>query len=226
MTPEHLDHAARTQGLRLRGVLSPEPNDGLSSDMRSVVLLGPDEPRFWPLFEASTEARDGAPDPLDRWSKRVIGALAHDWGGQAVFPADGPPYPPFLRWAEASGQCWPSPVGLLVHDAAGLMISFRGAVALAQALSRPELQPKPCHTCAKPCLTACPVGALGEGHAYDVPRCQAHVASDDGIACRSGCLVRRACPVARDFSRLPAQSAFHMAAFMRNYPGFTADPTD
>ena len=79
----------------------------------SVLLLGPREPGFWPAFTASPEYADGNPDPIDRWSKRVIGALARRWQGRAVFPSDGPPYPPFIRWALASGRVWQSPAGLL-----------------------------------------------------------------------------------------------------------------
>ncbi len=219
MTLEALDRAAKAQGLALRGALHPGPKDAAPEGCATVVLLGPDEPGFWTRFSASDEYSDGASDPLDRWSKRVIGRLAKDWDGSAIFPSDGPPYPPFLRWAEASARCWPAPVGLLVHDAAGLFVSFRGALALPVRLDLPPPPAKPCDTCAAPCVAACPVGALGPDQGYDVPRCQAHVASPQGAPCRDGCLVRRACPVAQDFERLPVQSRFHMAAFMQNYRG-------
>ena len=122
-----------------------------------------------------------------------------------------------LQWAVDSGRCWPSPVGLLVHDEAGLFLSFRGALALPDRLDLAAPPTRPCDTCAAPCTTACPVSALAERQAYDVSRCQAHVASPEGAACRQGCLVRRACPVAKDFQRRTEQSTFHMSAFMRHY---------
>ncbi|WP_342745306.1 ferredoxin [Puniceibacterium sediminis] len=180
-------------------------------------MFGPDEPRFWQVFSQSPEHGDGDLDPLDRWSKRVIGALARLWHGQAIFPSDGPPYPPFLRWAQATGRCWPSPTGLLVHDKTGLMVSFRGAIALPDQLELPFAPPAPCPDCtARPCETACPVGALAADRPYDVNACRTHVMSAAGVDCRrNGCLTRRACPVSRQQDRNPAQAAFHMAAFVK-----------
>ncbi len=195
----------QAQGLTLLG----QARDGAAF----VALLGPDEPGFWPLFSASREYGNGAPDPLDRWSKRVIGTLANELGVEAVFPSDGPPYPPFLQWARDSGRCHVSPVGLLVHDRAGLWLSFRGALLLPRALEMPRAQPSPCIGCARPCLAACPAGALGRAP-YDVAACHAWLDQPAGDACmEAGCAVRRACPVGAAYGRVAAQSAFHMKAF-------------
>lgn len=212
-----LSAAARARGLALRGAFHPGPGDAAPDGTGTLVMLGPDEPRFWPVFTAAPEYQDGAPDPLDRWSRRVIDALAQQIGAQAIYPSDGPPYAPFIRWAERTGTAWPSPVGPLVQAEAGLFISYRAALALPARLPLPVPAAQPCPACHKPCTTACPVGALSPDHLYDVPRCKEHVASPEGAACREGCLVRRACPVAVDFARLPAQSAFHQAAFMRSW---------
>lgn len=216
MTLSELDTAARALGLALRGAFHPTESDGAPDGTGTLVMLGPDEPQFWTIFTESAEYRDGRPHPLDRWSKRSVGALGAAFGGTGVFPYDGPPYAPFLHWAGRSEECWPSPVGLLVHETAGLFISFRAALALRQKLDlAPPPHASPCVTCAdRPCTTACPVGALAEGQPYDVPACIAHIRSPEGAACRQGCLVRRACPVSRRFGRLPEQSAFHMRAFL------------
>jgi hypothetical protein len=177
----------------------------------TISLIGPDEPRFWTIFTASPEYQDDAPAPMDRWSKRVITDIATTLDAQALFPFGGPPFAPFFTWAKTSGRFWASPIGFLVHDDAGLFTSFRGALRW----SKPALigtGAKPCDTCAQPCATACPVGAFDDG--YDVAACKAHVASDAGIACRTrGCLARSSCPVGKG-TRLPAQSAFHMEAFL------------
>ncbi len=176
----------------------------------SMVLLGPREPDFWPAFTASPEYADGAPDPLDRWSHRVIGALAQHWGGDALFPSDGPPFPPFIAWALASGTVWNAPVGLLVHERQGLWLSFRGAVRLPGRL--PARQGvNPCTACPRPCETACPVGAL-TAKGYDVAACHAHLDTDDTCLSR-GCATRRACPIGRAYGRREVQSRFHMKAF-------------
>ena len=108
-----------------------------------------------------------APDPVDRWSRRVVGRLACDLGAKALFPFGGPPYHAVLSWALRTGSVWESPVRLLVHGTQGLMVSFRGALALKEVVDLPPPPARPCDTCARPCLTACPVGAL-TGAGYDV----------------------------------------------------------
>lgn len=181
----------------------------------TVVLLGPREPGFWAAFSASCEYQDGEPDPLDRWSKRVISDLAEKLDGAAIFPSDGPPYAPFMTWAVDSGQAWQSPVGMLVHARAGLMVSYRGALRLPELYELPSPAAKPCESCAQPCLEACPVAALNASHVYDVPACKTHASAPEGISCRTeGCLVRRICPVSQTHGRLPEQSAFHMRSFL------------
>ena len=177
-------------------------------------MLGPAEPGFWPHVRAAPEFADGAPDPLDRWSARVIGDCARRIGATALFPFGGPPYRPFIAWARRTGRAWPSPVGLLVHDRAGLMVSYRGALALRDRLDLPAPPAWPCATCAgRPCLGACPVAALDD-RGYDLAACHGYLDTRDGRSCLTGgCLVRRACPVSRDHGRLPEQSAFHMKAF-------------
>ena len=207
---------AEDLGLTVRGTCPAAPDDGFGAG--TVVLIGPDEPRFWPMFSDSSEFHDGQPNPLDRWSARMLGLLADAWNGRAVLPYDGPPWPPFIAWAKRSGAAFSAPVGLLVHGTAGLFLSFRGAVLLSENAARTfDAQPmhNPCASCAaKPCETACPVGALRAGAAYDVSACKAHLRSPEGAACLDGCLVRRACPVSQGFGRRAEQSAFHMRAFL------------
>ena len=179
----------------------------------TILLLGPREPGFWPAFTASPEYLDGAPDPMDRWSKRVIGGLATQWNGTAVFPSDGPPYPPFITWALASGRIWQSPVGLLVHDRMGLWLSFRGAVRI-RGTTEIGAGANPCESCkSQPCRAACPVNALAPD-GYDVDACRAYLDTQDGGDCHShGCAARRACPVGQAYGRDERQSHFHMKAF-------------
>jgi len=216
-TLDRIAAAARPHGLAVMGAFHAKGDEGdLPPGTRTLVLIGPDGGAFWPALAAAPEGRDGAPDPVDRFSRRVIGRMACDLGAKALFPFGGPPWRPFYAWALRSGRAWPSPVRLLVHDRAGLMISYRGAIALRSRIALPApLADPPCTGCARPCLGACPVGALGpEG--YDVPTCRAHVASPEGAACRTGgCRVRMACPPAAAFGLPEAQRAHHMEAFHR-----------
>ena len=209
-TLRDIEDAARAEGLLLMGALH---------EAGTIVLLGAG-PDFWATFRAAPEALDSAPDPIDRWSTRVIGALAARFGARPRFPFGGPPYEPFLAWAAASGRAAQSPVGMLVHDTVGLMISYRGALHLPQTLPLPDPSTaSPCTACARPCVTACPVGALSETRPYDVPACHAYLDTAPGADCmQSGCAVRRACPVSAGAGRSAAQSAHHMEYFHRPCP--------
>ncbi|MBN2740557.1 MAG: ferredoxin [Rhodobacteraceae bacterium] len=180
---------------------------------QTILLLSPDEPGFWAHVTAQPEFDDGAPDPLDRWSTRVITALATQFDAQPRFPFTGPPWHPFVTWAIASGQSFDSPIHLMVHTRMGLWASVRGALIVPDHLPLPTPAPNPCIGCPAPCLTACPVAALG-ANGYDVPACHAHLDAPDGEACRnSGCLARRACPAGESYGRLAKQSAWHMRQF-------------
>ena len=215
--PEHpgieaIAEYARRAALAVTGAFHPGPEDGVPVDCGTLVLLGPDEPGFWPHFCTSPEGRDGAPDPIDRWSRRVIRDLAATFGGVAVFPFDGPPWLPFTAWAQRTGRVWTSPVGMLVHDETGLFFSCRGAMALPQKLALAAASVRPCDTCAAPCLDACPPRALTCA-GYDVPACHGFLDTAAGMECMArGCAVRRACPVGMG-RRLAAQSAYQMAQF-------------
>lgn len=199
-------------GLAVCGGFHPGPRDGAPKGMGTLLLVGADGERLWPVFAAAPEHSDGVPDPLDRWSRRVLTAVAAGFGGRAVFPFEGPPYPPFIAWAARGEHSRPSPVRLPVSPVRGLWASYRGALALPGRLELP-LTPAtdPCLGCPAPCLTACPVVAL-TASGYDVDACVAHVGDAGGTACRLGCLVRRACPVG-EAPPLP-QRRFHMDAFV------------
>lgn len=208
MNYDALEAAANARFLTIVGAFHPE-----AADAKTILLLGPDEPTFWPHFITTPEYQDGQPDPMDRWSKCVIRGLADYANGTAQFPSDGPPYPPFIAWALACDGIWQSPVGLLVHHKAGLFVSFRGAIALPEKIDLPSAPGSPCKGCAKPCLTACPVDAMSVGH-YDVQACKSYLNSDLTNACmETGCFVRRSCPVSKKYGRMAHQSAFHMASF-------------
>jgi len=195
---------ANPNGLFVAGVV-PEGEE-------SIVILSPAESDFWPHLKRQPEYADGQPDPIDRWSVRVIGEIAEALGGEAILPHHGPPYAPFYSWALASGRFWASPVMLLVHAEAGLFASMRGAIRLKGTITLPAAA-RPCDSCnGKPCLSACHARALtGEG--YDVPACHAHLDTAAGKECFvGGCLVRRACPIGQG-RRSGEQSAHHMRHF-------------
>ncbi|HTO84225.1 MAG TPA: hypothetical protein VMQ73_18510 [Methylomirabilota bacterium] len=219
-----IEHRVAAAGLAIRGGFHPEAADAVPAgpDGRptsTVVLIGNVDGSMWDAFAAAPELHDGAPNALDRWTRRVVDGIAGAVGATALYPFRGPPYLPFQRWAMRAEPVAPSPLGILIHPDYGLWHAYRGALAFAQPLDLPprDARPSPCDSCRdKPCLTACPVGAFGD-RGYDVPACIGHIAGPAGAACMAGsCLARRACPVGRAFTYGPPQSAYHMQAFLRS----------
>ncbi|NQW00400.1 MAG: hypothetical protein HQ483_11925 [Rhodospirillales bacterium] len=223
MTYADIDRALACLGMNCRGGFRLAQTD-IPGHRGWLVLVGNAGPAMWQAFRASPEAdsRSAGADPLDRWTRRSLDAVAGQFGASALYPFDGPPYHPFQQWAMRAEPVVPSPIGPLLHPRYGLWHAYRGALVIDHAIDfpRPERLASPCQSCIdKPCLSACPVGAFQPG-GYDVPACVSHVASDPAPRCRShGCLARHACPVGQDFAYGPDQAGFHMEKFIDSQSG-------
>jgi hypothetical protein len=217
-----VEAAAAEKGLVLLGAFHPREDDAVPAlpDGRAagtLCLLGNAGPSMWAAFRDEPEAADGQADPLERWSERVVGALAAVLGGGALFPFGGPPYRPFVAWAKRAAPVSESPIGIMIHPDYGLWHAYRGALAFAEAfaLPPPDGRSRPCDACAdRPCLSTCPVAAFSPS-AYDVAACARHLTTPDGADCLGlGCRARRACPVGHGYIYEPDQAALHMNAFL------------
>ncbi|TCD13775.1 hypothetical protein [Oricola cellulosilytica] len=210
-----------TGGFLAFGGFHPEPADSVPDlecgrPARTLLVIGNAGAAMWTAFQQAPEARDGVADPLDRYTRRVLLEVAHEFSLGALFPFDGAPWFPFAEWARKAGGFSPSPMGLLAHHRYGPWAGFRAAFIstdrsgtfAAQAL------PGPCTSCTKkPCITTCPAGALSLS-GYDVPLCRGYLAANPDASCHRGCLARRACPVGTDFNQPDEMAAFHMRAFL------------
>lgn len=214
-----INEALGGHGLAVRGVLNFEVSDRPEVDGRpahSVVIVGHGGSSIWPFFSEWQASQDTVPDnPLDTWSKEIIGSVANETGGYAVFPSDKPFFP-FQQWAMKAEGLKPSPLGMLIHPSYGLWHAYRGAILFRDITLGQKVQKlsHPCDACIeKPCLSACPVNAFLPGR-YDVVACRSHLATSLGQPCvGGGCLARRACPVGRQYTYVPDQMQFHMNAF-------------
>lgn len=197
------------------GDKAPILSDGQAA--ASIVLLGNIGRSIWPSFERwrGGRANKDARNPLDTWSKAVIGPVALEFGATAYFPSD-PPWQPFQQWAMRADDLRQSPLGILIHPEYGLWHGYRGALGFGRALAvaPPARHANPCDTCSgKPCLSACPVDAVS-ACGFQISPCRAHLTTADGQAgcMTSGCLARNACPVGVQYRYHPEQLRFHMAA--------------
>ncbi|MHA1600406.1 MAG: ferredoxin [Alphaproteobacteria bacterium] len=221
ITYAQIDAALHVHGLIARGGYFPVPEDGVpplagGRPVRTLVLAGNVGPEMWQAFTAAPEFAT-EPNPLDRWAQRVLGEVAAEMGGEALFPFGGPPYRPFVAWAKRAEPVAESPLGILIHPDYGLWHAYRGALLFADAVDIPARneRPFPCDSCVdKPCLSTCPVNAF-MNPGYNVPVCAGHMVTPSGADCLAqGCRARRACPVGPEFLYAPAQAELHMRAFL------------
>ncbi len=194
------------------------PSGPSGQPAKSVLLVGHGGAAHWPHF---TKWRAQQPadlkDPLDSWSREVIGAVAEKFGARAVSPSDRP-YLPFQQWAMRAEGLRPSPLGVLIHPEFGLWHAYRGALLFDRPLGLGKVE-APIHLCdgcaGKPCLKACPAEAYS-GAGFDYLACTGHAGGPAGAECRdAGCLARRACPFGTAYRYPPDMQGFHMAAFLR-----------
>jgi hypothetical protein len=214
-------NALSPHGLILRGGFNFDANESAppgpsGAPAKSILLVGQAGSAPWPHFLRWRETQPaGLENPLDTWSRQIIGEAAQEFGARAISPSDKP-YLPFQQWAIRAEGLKPSPLGILMHPEFGLWHAYRGALLFETELAIPPPE-KPIHLCdlciGKPCLKACPVGAHSEsGFAHEA--CLSHVRGPDGAPCRDGgCLDRNACPYGAKYRYPIDEQAFHMAAF-------------
>lgn len=184
---------------------------------RSVLLVGQAGASVWPHFSRWRMDNPGVADPLDTWSRLVIGRVAEVVGARAASPSDRP-FLPFQQWAMRAEGLRPSPLGILMHPRYGLWHAYRGALLFAEGLGLASVE-TPIHLCdlcrGKPCLSACPTSAYSAS-GFDHAACLSRVRSPAGAACMTGgCLARNACPQGSGF-RYPAEvQACHQSWFAR-----------
>ncbi len=229
---KELEQALIKFGLIVRGGFNagdvnqlPVLNSGQQA--QAVLLVGHGGSSLWPDFSESAEYKDDEDHALDRWSQTVAESISSRFDMQAVYPFTGPPYQPFLTWAQ-SAEVQPvlrSRLGMSLHPEFGLWHAYR--FALLSPIPFSEL-PKfveqsatnalssHCVRCdTSPCLTACPVNAFSE-QAYNVQACVDYLKVTPEAACHSkGCLARKACPVGSEHHYEPDHAAFHMKAFLK-----------
>ncbi|MET3594812.1 ferredoxin [Mesorhizobium shonense] len=193
---------------------------GLSgAPAKCALLVGQAGAAPWPHFQRwlAGQPPQAIANPLDTWSRAVIGAVAQEFGARMVSPSDRP-YLPFQQWAMRAERLKPSPLGVLMHPQYGLWHAYRGALLFEEEIFLPEPHQTIhlCDTCAdKPCLKSCPVDAYSEQR-FGHHACLSHVRGPRGEPCRAGgCLDRNACPYGAAYRYPPEVQAFHMAAFAR-----------
>lgn len=186
-------------------------------DFARLLLVGHGGRQLWRAFQAA-EGPDGAPDPLDRFTRRHLDfVMQNKWGVPVnhclyLYPLSPLSLPlPLQQLGSAAGWAHRSPIGSDMHPDFGLWFAYRAAVLIKDELpllSQP-LRPSPCDTCVeKPCMPACPAGAVGEIGRFGLNACISHRLQPRS-SCASQCLARLACPVAPQHRYTAAQITYH-----------------
>ena len=125
---------ARPHGLAPLGAFHPAAGRRRAGGLRDTGAPRAGRAGLLAAFRASPEYRDGAPDPLNRWSERVIGGAGRRLRRAAALPVRRPALAAVHRLGAAERR------GLGVAGRApgacapGLFVSYRGALALPARL--------------------------------------------------------------------------------------------
>jgi epoxyqueuosine reductase QueG len=190
----------------------------------SALIVGSGGPAFFDRFARAAEASDGAANPLDRYTRRVVEdaldeALDPLGPRRAVhFPFGTRPLIPFQRLGWAAGLGGPGPLGLQIHPTYGAWWAYRALAVVDCALPASRPPGDGCAGCDAPCVAACPAAAVART-GFVVSACQARRLVAE--PCRLSCVARIACVRGPEHRYSEAELAFHMAASMPD-AGLTA----
>ena len=200
---------------------APLALDELLAGAAGTLIVGSGGPTFFDRFEGGPEASDGAPNPLDRYTKRVItravGAALEPGGVAHVvhFPFGVRPLIPFQRLGRAAGLGGPGPLGLQIHPTFGPWWAYRALIVLDRPLPAAAPPGDGCAGCDAPCVAACPAGAVARG-GFDIVACQARRLVAE--PCRLSCVARITCVRGPEHRYRDEELAFHMRASMPRRP--------
>ena len=119
-------------GLILRGGFHPREEEGVLRGVATVLLVGNAGGAMWEAFAPHV---DGARNPLDRWTKRVVDPIAERSARVRSIPSGR--WLPFQRWAIRAETLYASPLGILIHPEYGLWHAWRAALLFEERVELP-----------------------------------------------------------------------------------------
>ena len=201
-----LDCAALPAGVATTMTAAGIPLDHYSR----LVLTGHGGRRFWQKLE---EFGWHTVDPVDHYSLAVTQHFIDDYLGTPpvllIYPAEY--LLPLQQLGELAGWSHPSPLGLGINPVYGLWFAYRTAFLTNDQLplTQSPVTQSPCATCAgKPCITACPAGAVQNPGQFNMSAC-ATFRLGARSACGDRCLARMACPVGPQHRYTLEQIQYH-----------------
>ncbi len=168
---------------------------GETAPYRQLILIGHAGKTLWKCVKA---AGSGGDNPIDDYSVQAIEQCfaehlpSHRY--RIIYP--GEQLVGLQQLGKLAGWHHAAPFMVGIDSEWGTWYAYR-AVILADTdfcPSRAVDRNSPCTSChAKPCITACPAGAMDDG-SFALEKCIAYRKSDES-RCKHTCLARIACPV-------------------------------
>lgn len=205
-----------------RDTLPPDVKQSLralpaaDANLPQLILLGAAGRGLWRAMGGVGEG-DGenfSVHPVDQYSTAVTKKfIARYLGAPRVcflYPGDFPL--PLQQLGAALGWSHPSPLGLHIHPEFGLWFAWRAAFLANTALPATprKTTSSPCANCAdKPCIIACPAGAVHATKHFAIQTCASHRLSAASPSCRSTCHARLSCPAGAKYRYSADQFAYH-----------------
>lgn len=179
-------------------------------DYSHLLLTGHGGRLFW---EKLQEAGMETADPVDTFSTQLTQQFISDYLGNPphllLYPS-GDYLVPLTQLGEWAGWSHPSPIGQGISAEFGVWFAYRTAVLVnGNFPTTPRLQTNsPCQSCAdKPCVTACPAGAV-QADGFQMSPC-INFRLRTHSPCADRCLARMACPVAPEHRYTLPQIQYH-----------------
>jgi hypothetical protein len=202
------------RGLGLFSVLDTSGIEAIDDPYPSLVVVGSAGPRMWESI-GDRGFFDGEPDPVDRHAAEALADFCASVAAPTRILWPGGESLPMREIGRRAGWGHVSRLGVNIHPTHGLWHAFRGLIAVDAELPE-QLEPPSLHPCERcdgtPCISACPVGAVGGPKGLVIRSCFDERVRPGG--CASACLARRACPVGTPYSE--AQIAHHFGAATRS----------
>ena len=204
-------------GLNVSGIAPGEDFDEYLPGCRSVVVFASGGTLLWDCFvkdiRANPQHLTAYQHPFDEFVRRQLRqadpspCVDRRWVRCAAEPEE---FIDFRALAFAAGLGWKSLQGMLIHPRYGLWIGLRAALLTTQKISveGPVVGESPCLPCAKPCIAACPGGAI-DRNGWNVSNCaEFHQLSE---LCHGRCSSRLSCPQGEQFRHTSLQHHYHNA---------------
>ena len=204
------------QGFNLTGVTDGQPYQEHLPDCQSAVVFANGGTLFWERFiediTANPEHFTEHQHPIDDFVLRCLEAVdpapenTRRW---ITCSENATVFLDFRILAERAGIGHQSPVGLLIHPEYGLWVSLRMVLLTTERISRTDLTTdSPCTDCeAKPCVSACPAGAVSISAGWSVQKCASF--HRESTVCEGICHSRRYCPIGRQHRHSRLQHLYH-----------------